>query len=303
MNHRDNTHTHILVTGASGLIGSALVPLLKSQGYQVHSLMRNVNKDRPYWDIEKQEIHLNGAPEPDIIIHLAGLNIGQSRWSPSIKQDIVESRLRSTQLLVDHINQRENPPSLFICASAIGYYGNSGAQPMDETGPQGQDFVSQLAAEWEAVSQLVKQAATRVVNLRTGIVLDTKQGALAKMIPPFKMGVGGKMGSGKQMMSWIDLQDEINAILFIINHPQLTGPVNLVSPLAVNNETFTRTLAKVLKRPCLLPLPGFIIKLLFAQMGEELLLSSTYVQPTKLLQAGFKFEYASLEKSLKKQLA
>jgi len=302
MNHQDNAHTHILVTGASGLIGSALVPLLKSQGYQVHSLARSANNNRPYWDIEKQEIHLNGVPEPDIIIHLAGLNIGQSRWSPSVKQDIVESRLRSTQLLVDHINQRENPPSLFICASAIGYYGNSGAQPMDETEPQGQDFVSQLAAQWEAVSQRVKQATTRVVNLRTGIVLDAKQGALAKMLPPFKMGVGGKIGSGKQMMSWIDLQDEINAILFIINHPQLTGPVNLVSPLAVNNETFTRTLAKILKRPCLLPLPAFIVKLLFAQMGEELLLSSTHVRPTKLLQAGFTFEYASLEESLKKQL-
>jgi len=302
MNKQDNSPINILVTGASGLIGSALVPSLKQLGYCVHRLKRTVNNTTPYWDIEQQTINLNGAPEPDIIIHLAGMNIGQSRWSPAIKQQIVDSRLRSTQLLVDHINHRKNPPKLFICASAIGYYGNSGTLPMDEASPVGHDFVSELAAEWEAISQQVEHPETRVVNLRTGIVLDEKQGALAKMLLPFKMGMGGKIGTGKQMMSWIDLHDEISAILFIIDHPHLIGPVNIVSPQAVNNHTFTRTLAKVLHRPCLLPLPAFMVKLMFAQMGEELLLSSTHVQPTKLLQSGFTFEYPTLEKSLRKHL-
>ena len=144
---------------------------------------------------------------------------------------------------------------------------------------------------------------TRVVNCRTGIVLNKKEGALAKMIEPFKLGLGGRIGSGKQMMSWIDLQDQLNAILFIMQQPQLNGPVNVVSPNAVNNQTFVTTLAKVLKRPCIFPLPSIVVKLLFGQMGEELLLSSTYVAPTKLLQAGFKFEYSTLDKSLKHQLA
>jgi len=303
MTEQEHSKRNVLITGASGLIGSALAPFLTRHGYAVHLLQRTLSETAPYWNIEQQEIHLNGAPEPDIIIHLAGLNIGESRWTKALKQQIIDSRIHSTQLLVDHINSSKTPPSLFICASAIGFYGEKGQQAVDESSPVGNHFVSQLAEKWERVSQQVKHSTTRVVNLRTGIVLNKKGGALAKMLMPFKMGVGGRIGSGKQMMSWIDLQDELNAILFIIKEQQLTGPVNLVSPVAVNNQTFSSTLAKVLKRPCLFPLPAPLVKLFFAQMGEELLLSSTHVEPTKLLQAGFKFEYASLEKSLRKQLA
>ena len=302
MTEQENSKSNVLITGASGLIGSALAPFLSAHGFAVHLLQRTPSKTAPYWNIEQQEIHLNGVPEPDIIIHLAGLNIGESRWTKALKQQIVDSRIHSTQLLVDHINSSKTPPSLFICASAIGFYGDKGQQTVDEASPVGNHFVSQLAEKWERVSQQVKHSNTRVVNLRTGIVLNKKGGVLAKMLTPFKMGVGGRVGSGKQMMSWIDLQDELNAILFTIKEQHLIGLVNLVSPVAVSNQTFSSTLAKVLKRPCLFPLPTPAVKLIFAQMGEELLLSSTHVQPTKLLQAGFKFEYASLEKSLKKQL-
>jgi len=302
MSKFDKIKTTVLITGASGFIGQALFSFLQAQGYSVYSLSRSVHLTSPYWDKQQQKIQLNGAPNPDIIIHLAGLNIAQSRWSNKVKSALVESRIRLTQHLVNHINHSPTPPSLFICASAIGFYGETGAHIADEQSPQGTLFISQLAAQWEQTSQQITQPSTRVVNLRTGIVLGAKQGVLAKMLVPFKMGLGGRLGSGKQMMSWIDLQDELNAILFIIKEQQLTGPVNLVSPNAVSNDTFVKTLAHVVKRPCLLPLPTLMVKLLLAEMGEELLLASTHVTPTKLLQAGFKFECSTLEKSLKKQL-
>lgn len=302
MSKTTDSKGNILITGASGLIGSALVPFLESHGYIVYSLQRTPSTTIPYWDIQEQVIHLNGAPNPDIIIHLAGENIANSRWTEKVKEKISKSRIDSTQLIVNFINNATTPPKLFICASAIGFYGNSGQQPVDENTLQGEDFVSELAAKWEFTAEQVKPAETRVVNLRTGIVLNKKEGALAKMLPAFKMGVGGRIGDGKQIMSWIDLQDEINAILFIIQQPQLMGPVNLTSPNPVNNQTFSIILANILRRPCILPLPAFMIKLLFAQMGEELLLSSTNVRPTKLLEADFKFEYELLEDSLKKQL-
>ncbi|MGJ8582252.1 MAG: TIGR01777 family oxidoreductase [Psychromonas sp.] len=302
MSQQTETKQKVLITGASGLIGRALVPLLTSHGYQVHTLQRTPSKTEPYWLIDQQLIKLNSAPQPDIIIHLAGENIANARWTEKVKQEITDSRIQSTQLIVDFINNCEAPPGLFICASAIGFYGDSGQQPVNEDSPQGDEFVSQLAAQWEQVSQTVKSDNTRVVNLRTGIVLNKEEGALAKMLPAFKMGVGGKIGNGEQIMSWIDLNDHINAVLFIMRNANLTGPVNLVSPHPVTNRNFSVILANILNRPCILPLPAFMIKLLFAEMGEALLLSSTNVRPNKLLEAGFTFQYDLLEESLKHQL-
>ncbi|MEG3756102.1 TIGR01777 family oxidoreductase [Psychromonas arctica] len=302
MSQQTETKQKVLITGASGLIGRALIPLLTSQGYQVYTLQRTVSDTEPYWLIDQQKINLNSAPQPDIIIHLAGENIANGRWTEKVKQKITDSRVKSTQLIVDFINDSATPPSLFICASAIGFYGNSGQQPVNEESSQGNEFVSQLAAQWEQTSHQVKTSNTRVVNLRTGIVLNKQQGALAKMLPAFKMGVGGKIGKGEQIMSWIDLTDQVNAILFIIRNSKLTGPVNLVSPHPVTNRNFSVILANILNRPCILPLPAFMVKLLFAEMGEALLLSSTNVRPTKLLEAGFTFQYDLLEDSLKHQL-
>lgn len=303
MSNVNVTKPNVLITGASGLIGCALAPFLEKNGFNVHLLKRSPQPSFPDWDIEKKTINLNDCPHPDIIIHLAGENIAKSRWTIQTKQRITNSRLQSTQVLVDYINQSKTPPSLFICASAIGFYGNRGLTPLDEAASKGSDFVSDLAEKWESISQQVAPLTTRVVNLRTGIVLSKKAGALAKMLMPFKMGVGGKIGSGQQIMSWIDLQDQLNAILFIIKEKQLNGPINLVSPHPVNNQTFSSTLANALHRPCLFPMPALIVKLLFAQMGEELLLSSTHVKPTKLLQAGFKFDYPLLENSLEHALS
>lgn len=294
--------TKVLIIGSSGLIGSALVPFLEGHGFQVERLLRQPQALHPYWDIEKGALFLKNFTAPDIIINLAGENIAKGRWTKKRKQQLIDSRLSTTTLLVDHFKKIPVPPKLFINASAIGFYGDRGQQQLDESSSAGNDFVSQLAEQWEEASQAIKSTATRLVNLRTGIVLSPNGGALAKMLPAFKFGLGGKIGSGKQIMSWIDIEDLLRAILFIINTPQIAGPVNMVSPNPVSNQRFSQLLAKQLQRPSLLPLPEFLIKLLFAQMGKELLLSSTNVQAKKLLDAGFEFEYATVQKSLKKQL-
>jgi len=292
--------TKILITGSSGLIGNALVPFLQAQGFMVGRLLRRPQDTEPFWDIANRSLHLKEFINPDIIINLAGENIASGRWSKQKKQQLIDSRILSTQFLVEHFQKK--PPKLLINASAIGFYGNRGQQRLDESDTAGNDFVSKLAIQWEQSSQAIKEVGTRLVNLRTGIVISKKGGALAKMLPAFKFCLGGKIGSGNQIMSWIDINDLLMAILFIINNPYIEGPVNIVSPNSVSNQEFTRLLAKQLQRPALLPLPAFLIKLLFAEMGEELLLASTNVFPKKLVDAGFKFEYATLEKSFLKQL-
>jgi len=291
----------VLLTGSSGLVGTALSELLTSQGYQVGRLLRSDQAEQPYWDIKQHYLALKDFENPDVIIHLAGENIGDGRWTKHKKKKLIESRTLSTQLLVEHFKKVLPAPKLFICASAIGFYGNRGDQKLDENSAAGADFVSQLALDWEESSQGIKEAGTRLVNLRTGIVISEKGGALAKMLPAFKLGLGGKIGSGEQIMSWIDINDMIRAILFIIENENLQGPVNLVSPNPVTNQIFSQLLAKQLNRPCLFPLPEMLVKLLFAEMGKELLLSSTRVTPKKLLDAGFLFKYAKLEESFSQQ--
>jgi uncharacterized protein (TIGR01777 family) len=293
----------VLITGSSGLIGSALTLLLKSQGYQVAGLLRTAQTDQPSWDIQQKSLVLKEYKNPDIIIHLAGESIAEGRWSESKKKRLIDSRILSTQLLVEHFKKAIPPPKLFICASAIGFYGNRGNETLSESSAVGGDFVSQLAEQWEQSSQAIKQAGTRLVNLRTGLVISKNAGALAKMLPVFKMGLGGKIGSGEQMMSWIDINDMIQAVLFIIENLNIQGPVNMVSPNPVSNQHFSQALAKQLKRPCKFPLPELIVKLMFAEMGKELLLSSTLVVPKKLIDSGFEFKYKKIEDSFYKQLA
>ncbi|HEY7867149.1 MAG TPA: TIGR01777 family oxidoreductase [Psychromonas sp.] len=292
----------VLLTGSSGLVGTALITLLKSQGYQVGRLLRSEQAGEPYWNIEQHYLALKDFENPDVIIHLAGENIGNGRWTDDKKKKLRASRILSTQLLIDHFKKVLPAPKLFVCASAIGFYGNRGDEKLDENSAAGADFVSQLALDWEESSQAIKEAGTRLVNLRTGIVISEKGGALAKMLPAFKLGLGGKIGSGQQIMSWIDINDMIRAILFVIENESIQGPVNLVSPNPVTNQEFSQLLAKQLGRPCLFPLPELLVKLLFAQMGKELLLSSTRVYPKKLLDAGFVFKYDKLEESFLQQL-
>ncbi|WP_413700832.1 TIGR01777 family oxidoreductase [Psychromonas sp. KJ10-10] len=221
--------------------------------------------------------------------------VGQKR-----KQQLLDSRLLTTSLLVEHFKQK--PPKLFINASAIGFYGETGQTLVNENSDAGKDFVSDLAKQWEASCDAIQSPQTRLVKIRTGIVMSKQGGALAKMLPAFKAGAGGKIGSGKQYMSWIDIEDVCHAIQFIIEHSNITGPVNLVSPTAETNKAFSIALSKQLNRPCIFPLPGIIVKLLFGEMGEALLLSSTRVKPSKLLEAGFQFKYPNLPGCLKERL-
>ncbi|MCP5079591.1 MAG: TIGR01777 family protein [Psychromonas sp.] len=290
----------ILIIGSSGLIGSALVSYLQSQGFEVGRLLRYKQDKYPYWSVEPCCFHLKEFSHPDIIINLAGENISSGRWTKTKKKKLLNSRLQTTQRLVEQF--KHNPPKLFINASAIGFYGDRGDQLLDESSDAGSDFVSNLATQWEESCTPIESEKTRLVKIRTGLVLSKQGGALAKMLPAFKFGLGGKIGSGKQIMSWIDINDLCHAILYIIQQPSLTGPVNLVSPNPVTNRQFSKSLSKQLKRPCLFPLPSPIVKLLFGEMGKELLLASTHVKPTKLLEAGFQFEYEQIEESLLEQL-
>jgi len=292
--------TKILIIGSSGLIGTALVPFLQAQGFQVGRLLRHQQDKHPDWNIAKEVFSLKEFTCPDIIINLCGEGIASGYWTKKKKQRLINSRLDSTTLLVKQFKQHS--PALFINASAIGFYGDRGTLLMDENSPVGDDFVCHLSSQWELASQSITEAGTRLVNLRTGIVLSPKGGALAKMLPAFKLALGGKIGSGKQFMSWIDINDFCSAILFIINNQTVNGAVNMVAPNPVTNQIFTEKLARQLKRPCLFPIPGFMVKLLFGQMGRELLLASTNVTPKKLLDAGFQFKYEQLDKSLKQQL-
>ena len=290
----------ILIIGSSGLIGSALIPYLQEKGFQVGRLLRHKQAQHPYWDIEAKIFHLKDFSSPDIIINLAGKSIADERWTAHRKQQLIDSRIKTTELIVEHF--KDNPPSLFINASAIGFYGDRGETIVDENSDVGKDFVSELAKQWEASCQSIESDKTRLVKIRTGIVLSKKGGALAKMLPAFKLGAGGRIGPGKQFMSWIDINDLCAAIVFIIEHNKLSGAINLVSPNAVTNQVFSQALSHSLDRSCLLPVPAMMVKLLFGEMGKELLLSSTRVKPTKLLNAGFQFKYESVQESLSAQL-
>lgn len=290
----------ILIVGSSGLIGSALVPYLQQQGFEVGRLLRYKQNEHPYWSMKSNDFHLKSFAEPDVIINLAGENIADGRWTEKRKKQLIDSRIQTTKLLVDHF--QHTPPKLFINASAIGFYGERGDSIVDEWSAAGDDFVSKLAKQWEESSDSIQSSSTRLIKIRTGIVLSNKGGALAKMLPAFKFGVGGRIGSGEQFMSWIDINDLCKALHFIIQTTKLTGAINLVTPNAVTNQAFSQQLSKQLSRPCLFPLPSFMVKVLFAEMGKELLLASTHVKPTKLVDAGFEFEYGLLEESLLKQL-
>jgi len=289
----------VLIAGSSGLIGNALVSYLQLQGFQVGRLLRHQQDEHPYYDIDSCRFYLKDFSHPDIIINLAGENIADGRWSAQKKQRLIDSRIQTTACLAEHF--KATPPKVFINASAIGFYGERGNTLVDEKSDAGDDFVSHLAQQWEKSCQLL-QSSTRLVKIRTGIVLSKEGGALSKMLPAFKIGLGGKVGSGQQWMSWIDINDICDAILFIIQHNEVSGPINLVSPNPVNNQEFSQQLSQQLSRPCLFPLPDFIVKLLFAEMGKELLLASTRVIPNKLLDAGFTFSYPLIAQSLSKQL-
>jgi len=293
---------NILVTGSHGLVGAALIPFLTTQGHTVKRLVRSVNPtahEGITWDPPRR------GPDPgaligiDAVVHLAGESIAGGRWNAAKKQRILDSRIKGTLLLSDALVKMSVPPKVFISASAIGFYGNRGAEVLREDSGAGQGFLPDVCRQWEAAAQAATQKGIRVVNLRTGMVLSPQGGALAKMLLPFKLGLGGKIGSGQQYMSWIALDDMLGAILFALQTDSLRGPVNAVTPRPVTNIVYTKTLGKVLSRPTLFPMPAFAARLVLGEMADALLLASARVEPTQLQNKGYRFRYSELEGALR----
>ncbi len=287
----------ILITGSHGLIGSALSSHFESGGHEVIPLHRKQGV-APCWDPDKGEIDLTGVGDLDVVIHLAGDNIASARWSADKKKRIRESRVNGTELLCEALAGLPRLPKTLICGSAIGFYGNRGDETLTEESQAGTGFFPTVVSDWEAATEAAEDVGIRVVHIRTGVVLSPDGGALKKMLLPFKLCLGGVVGSGKQFFSWIDIRDEISAVEFLIQHEEISGPVNLTAPAPVTNYELTKTLGAALRRPTLIPMPAFLCKLLMGEMGETLLLGGSKVQPEKLLQAGYSFRYPRLKDSI-----
>ena len=284
----------IAVTGASGLIGSALVAKLKNDGYQVLKIVRRPVRaaDEVTWNPVKSEIDLQALEGIDAVFHLAGAGVGDKRWSASYRSEILNSRLLGTTTIATACEQLQ--PALFISASAIGYYGETGNRSVTEAERGGDDFLSVVCREWESVANLAP--SIRTIKLRTGLVLDPTGGALGRMIPLFKFGLGGKLGSGKQWWSWITLHDQIRAMIFLMNS-KIEGAVNLTSPNPVTNQEFTAALAIALKRPAIFPAPAFALRAVLGGFSTEVL-GSKKVIPKVLMDNKFEFDYPHVSSAL-----
>ena len=287
----------IAVTGSTGLVGSALVPFLQKAGHDVLPLRRPT-----HWNPDNGTVDMSALQGLNAVVHLAGENIAAGRWTSSKKARILGSRVIGTKLVAESLAKLETPPAVLVSMSAIGYYGNRGSEVLREESGTGSGFLSEVCRQWESATDSATRRGIRVVHLRTGLVLSSKGGALEKIVLPFKFGAGGRIGSGKQYMSWITLDDLCAAILHCIQAGGLHGPVNTVSPSPVTNEEFTRILGRVLSRPTLFPLPTFAARIALGEMADELLLSSNRVEPARLLASGFGFRHKELEPALRELL-
>lgn len=293
---------NILITGSSGLIGSSLVPLLLAEGHRVVRLVRSpvqAGQAAFYWDPDAGEIDQAALQGLDAVIHLAGENIARGRWTRTRKARIRDSRVRGTRLLSEALARLEEPPRVLVSASAVGYYGDRGEELLDEGSTPGAGFLAETCQAWEAATEAAERRGIRVVHLRFGVVLSAVGGALPRMLVPFRWGLGGVIGSGKQHMSWIALDDAARALLHPVKTDALRGPVNGVAPAPVTNLAFTKTVGKVLRRPTFLPMPAFALRWTLGQMADELLLSSKRVVPQRLLSTGFQFQFPQLEGALR----
>ncbi|MBL7646252.1 MAG: TIGR01777 family oxidoreductase [Candidatus Hydrogenedentes bacterium] len=291
----------ILVSGSSGLVGRALCPVLEAEGHTVVRLVRNdtaLSDNAVYWDPARGVLAGESLADIDGVVHLAGESIASGRWTPARKTRIRESRLQGTRLLCERLAACGPPPAFLIAASAVGYYGNRGDDVVVETARQGGGFLAELCAAWEDETRRAANAGMRVVNLRLGMVLSARGGALEKMLPPFRIGLGGPLGNGAMWMSWIHIDDVANAIRFVMHHPELAGPVNTVAPIPVTNRTFTQALGHVLKRPAFMTVPAPVLRLALGEMADELLLSSLRARPQRLEDSGFTFLYPDLDAAL-----
>ena len=292
----------ILVSGSAGLVGSALVPSLAGDGFEVVRLVRARTAAAPgtiAWDPEGGWIDPGALEGFDGVVHLAGDNIASGRWSRAKKERIRRSRVEGTRLLSEALSRLSRPPRVLVCASAIGYYGSRGDEVLREESPPGNDFLAGVCREWEGAAEPAARRGIRAVHLRFGVILSATGGALARMLPPFRLGAGGIAGSGRQVLSWITLDDAVGAIRHALSTEALRGAVNAVAPGPVTNREFTRILGSVLRRPTLLPVPAFALRLAFGEMADALLLSSARVEPARLLAAGYRFRHPDLETALR----
>ena len=295
----------VLISGSTGLVGEVLGSQLKAEGHEVLALVRREVRQEGRevrWDPRAGVIEASALEGLDGVVHLSGENIAGRRWSAAQKEEIRASRVESTRFLCETLAQLQRPPAVLACASAIGYYGDRGDEVLREDSGAGVGFLAETGVAWEGATRAAREGGVRVVNLRFGILLSRRGGALAKMLPPFKMGVAGKMGNGRQYMSWISLDDTIAAICHALTTEQVAGPVNIVAPEPVTNAEFTKTLGRVLRRPTLLPLPGFAARLALGEMADALLFASTRVEPARLLETAFGFAHGDLETALRHEL-
>jgi uncharacterized protein len=287
----------ILVSGVSGPVGKALLPELRKRGHVIRLVRGRVTgNDQISWN-PAQALPPQQVEGFDIVIHLAGETI-VGRWNAAKKARIRDTRVQGTKTLVESLTKTAHPPRVFICASAIGYYGDRGDEILREESAPGSDFLAQVCRDWETATQPATNAGIRTVNTRFGVILSRNGGALPKMLPPFRMGVGGRIGNGRQWMSWIHIADVVGAIEHALDNPSVTGAVNVVGPNPAMNAEFTRTLARVLHRPAIFPMPAFAARLAFGEMGDALLLASQRVEAAKLTANGYRFQFEDLSAAL-----
>lgn len=294
------------ISGATGLIGRTLASSLTADGHEVRRLVRpggHVSSGDVRWDPSAGTIDAAALEGLDAVVHLAGEPIGDKRWTATTRRRIRSSRVEGTGLLAGALAALEHPPAAFVSASAVGFYGDRGDEVLTEADPPGDDFLAEVCAAWEAAADPARAAGIRTVHPRTGVVIAADGPLIDKIELPFKLGVGGRVGDGRQYVPWIALEDQIRALRFLIDTPELAGPVNLVAPSPVTNRELTRVLGRVLRRPTVLPIPVLAVRALYGQMGVTLATTSQRVRPTRLLDAGFRFRYEQLEAALRAALS
>ncbi len=295
----------ILVSGSSGFIGSSLIPFLRTSGHEVFRLVRrrrDMREDTVYWDPRAGDIQIEDFENFDVIIHLAGKNLASARWTKRLKEEIFQSRCVDTQLLAQTISRVSNRPKAFLCASAIGIYGNRGDEELTEKSPFGEGFLATVCQKWEEASSRVKDHGVRRVNTRFGLVLSSKGGALARLLPLFRLGLGASIGSGKQWVSYIGLDDVVYGLYHCMMNEQIEGGVNFASPYPESNQAFSRKLAKALGSPLLFRIGEKFMDQFMGEMAKETVLSSTKIKPEKLLLSGYDFFCPKLEDVFRRQL-
>lgn len=292
----------VLIAGSSGLVGKAVTHSLAKKGTAVTHLVRTTPdpaKHEVEWHPDKGQLDAAAVEGFDAVINLGGESVAEGRWTEEKKKRIRDSRTQGTRLLSETMARLSAPPKVFLCASATGIYGDRGGEIVDESSPAGKGFLADVCGEWEEATQAATNAGVRVVNLRFGPIFSSEGGMLAKLLPPFRMGVGGKIGSGEQYMSWVAMDDVVGVINFALERDAVRGPLNVVTPNAATNAEFTKALGKVLSRPTFFMVPAFAARLAFGEMADEMLLASQRVAPRRLTEAGYAFQYPELEGALR----